>query len=99
MYVAITRARQHLTVSCTKSRSTYGTRVESMPSRFFYEMLGEKPPKDWIPCDTRSSAEKQADEAAGRPDPRAKAIAAKKKSAAKKKKAKGGPPRSIRRGV
>jgi len=99
MYVAITRARQHLTVSCTKSRSKYGTRVESQPSRFFYEMLGEKPPKDWIPCDTRSSAEKKADDEAGRPDPRAKAIAARKKSTAKKKKAKGGPPRSIRRGV
>ncbi len=99
MYVAITRARQHLTVSCTKTRSKYGTRIESQPSRFFYEMLGEKPPKGWIPCDTRSAAEKQADSDAGRPDPRAKAIAANKKVAAKKKKAKGGPPRSIRRGV
>lgn len=97
MYVAITRARQHLTVSCTKSRSKYGTRVDSQPSRFFYEMLGEKPPKGWIPCDTRSSAEKKADAAAGRPDPQA---ALKKKAAAKKKKAtKNGPPRSIRRGV
>ena len=99
MYVAITRARQHLTVSCTKSRAKYGTRVDSQPSRFFYEMLGEKPPKGWIACDTRSSAEKKADAEAGRPDPQAaaKKIAARKKKATAKKK--GGPPRSIRRGV
>ena len=90
-------AREHLTVSCTKSRSKYGTRIDSHPSRFFYEMLGEKPPKDWVPCDDRTTAEKAADVEAGRPDPRAKAIAAKKKSA--KKAAKKGPPRSIRRGV
>ena len=99
MYVAITRARQHLTVSCTKSRAKYGTRIDSMPSRFFYEMLGEKPPKGWVACDTRTSAEKKADAEAGRPDPQAaaKKIAARKKKAAAKKK--GGPPRSIRRGV
>jgi len=97
MYVAITRAREHLTVSCTKARSKYGTRVDSHPSRFFYEMLGEKPPKDWVPCDDRTTAEKHADVEAGRPDPRAKAIAAKKKAV--KKAAKKGPPRSIRRGV
>jgi DNA helicase-2/ATP-dependent DNA helicase PcrA len=97
MYVAITRARQHLSVSCTKSRSKFGTRVDSQPSRFFYEMLGEKPPKGWIPCDARSSDEKKADAEAGRPDPRAKAIAAHKRAA--KKAAKKGPPRSIRRGV
>jgi DNA helicase-2/ATP-dependent DNA helicase PcrA len=94
MYVAITRAREHLTVSCTKSRSKYGQRVESQPSRFLYEMLGEKPPKGWIPCDERTSAEKKADREAGRPDPGT----AKKKSA-KKKRAKGAPPRSVRRGV
>ncbi|MBL8861247.1 MAG: UvrD-helicase domain-containing protein [Planctomycetes bacterium] len=95
MYVAITRAREHLTVSCTKSRSKYGTRVESQPSRFFYEMLGERPPKGWIACDARSSAEKQADREAGRPDP----AAAAKKKAAKQRRAKGAPPRGFRRGV
>jgi hypothetical protein len=63
MYVAITRAQRHLSVSCTKTRSKYGTRVESQPSRFFYEMLGEKPPKGWIACDERSSAEKKSDAA------------------------------------
>jgi superfamily I DNA/RNA helicase len=47
MYVAITRAQKLLTVTWTKSRSKYGTRVESMPSRFVFEMRGEKPPKGW----------------------------------------------------
>jgi|694.fasta_scaffold00965_6 DNA helicase-2/ATP-dependent DNA helicase PcrA len=47
MYVAITRAQKHLTVTWTKSRSKYGTRIESMPSRFLFEMRGEKPPKGW----------------------------------------------------
>ena len=47
MYVAITRAQKHLTVTWTKSRSKYGTRIESMPSRFVFEMPGEKPPKGW----------------------------------------------------
>ncbi len=47
MYVAITRAQKLLTVTWTKSRSKYGTRVESMVSRFVFEMRGEKPPKGW----------------------------------------------------
>ncbi|MBK7642360.1 MAG: UvrD-helicase domain-containing protein [Planctomycetes bacterium] len=47
MYVAITRAQRLLTVTWTKSRSKYGTRVESMVSRFVFEMRGEKPPKGW----------------------------------------------------
>jgi superfamily I DNA/RNA helicase len=47
MYVAITRAQRLLTILWTKSRSKYGTRVESSISRFVYEMRGEKPPKGW----------------------------------------------------
>ena len=47
MYVAITRAQRVLTVTWAKSRSKYGTRVEPSPSRFLYEMRGEKPPKGW----------------------------------------------------
>ncbi|MFN0008636.1 MAG: ATP-dependent helicase [Planctomycetota bacterium] len=47
MYVAITRAQRLLTVSWAKSRSKHGTRVETTPSRFVFEMRGEKPPKGW----------------------------------------------------
>ena len=45
MYVAITRAQRFLTITWAKSRSKYGTRVETTPSRFVYEMRGEKPPR------------------------------------------------------
>ncbi len=47
MYVAITRAQRLLTVTWAKSRSKYGTRIETSPSRFIFEMRGEKPPKGW----------------------------------------------------
>jgi superfamily I DNA/RNA helicase len=47
MYVGITRAQRHLTITCTKTRAKYGTRVESMPSRFLFELRGEVPPKGW----------------------------------------------------
>jgi hypothetical protein len=47
MYVGITRAKRNLTISCTKTRSKYGTRIETMPSRFLYELREEKPPKGW----------------------------------------------------
>jgi ATP-dependent exoDNAse (exonuclease V) beta subunit len=50
MYVGITRAQRHLTITLTQSRSRFGTRVESQPSRFLYEMKGEKPPKTWRPA-------------------------------------------------
>ena len=53
MYVGITRAQRHLTISCVKSRARGGHRGESMPSRFLYEMRGEAPPKMWRPCEPR----------------------------------------------
>jgi DNA helicase-2/ATP-dependent DNA helicase PcrA len=65
-YVAITRAQQELTISCTKSRSKFGARIESMPSRFLYELLDEKPPKGWLACDERTAQEKRADAGSGR---------------------------------
>ncbi|MFN0244089.1 MAG: ATP-dependent helicase [Planctomycetota bacterium] len=47
MYVGITRAQKVLTITLTKTRAKYGTRVESMPSRFLFEMTGKLPPKGW----------------------------------------------------
>jgi len=47
MYVGVTRAQFHLTITHAKSRARYGTRVESMPSRFLFEIRGETPPKGW----------------------------------------------------
>jgi ATP-dependent exoDNAse (exonuclease V) beta subunit len=56
MYVGITRAQKNLQITCTKSRAKYGTRVESMPSRFLFEMRGEKPPKGWVAAGTKETA-------------------------------------------
>jgi DNA helicase-2/ATP-dependent DNA helicase PcrA len=47
MYVGVTRAERYLTLTCTAVRNKYGRQVESMPSRFLYEMKGEPPPKGW----------------------------------------------------
>ncbi len=49
MYVGITRAMKRLTVSFTQSRSRYGRRVETVPSRFLYEMEGRETPPGWSP--------------------------------------------------
>jgi len=47
-YVGITRAKRRLTISYTASRARYGDRLNSLPSRFLYEMLGKKPPAQLI---------------------------------------------------
>lgn len=73
MYVAITRAQKLLTITWTKSRSKYGTRVETMPSRFLFEMRGEKPPKGW------KAAGSDAKEPAIEPEPQPKKRAARRK--------------------
>ena len=44
MYVGITRARRHLTITRVKTRARYGRREPCLPSRFLFEMKGEKPP-------------------------------------------------------
>jgi len=46
-YVGVTRAQFHLTITHAKSRARYGQRVESMPSRFLFEIRDELPPKGW----------------------------------------------------
>ncbi len=56
MYVGITRAQRVLTITITKTRAKYGTRVESMPSRFLFEMTGQKPPKGWRALGADSAA-------------------------------------------
>jgi superfamily I DNA/RNA helicase len=52
MYVGITRARELLTLSWTKSRARGGGRALVHPSRFLYELKDEAPPDGWIASGT-----------------------------------------------
>ncbi|MEN8149953.1 MAG: UvrD-helicase domain-containing protein [Planctomycetota bacterium] len=54
MYVGVTRARKLLTISLTKERAKYGRRIQTMASRFLYEMTGRTPPPDWHACGAES---------------------------------------------
>jgi DNA helicase-2/ATP-dependent DNA helicase PcrA len=60
MYVGITRAQRHLTITCTKTRAKHGARIESMPSRFLFELRGEAPPKGWRAAGTETIERKPA---------------------------------------
>jgi DNA helicase-2/ATP-dependent DNA helicase PcrA len=60
MYVGITRAQEHLTITCTKTRAKHGARIESMPSRFLFELRGEAPPKGWRAAGTEIVERKPA---------------------------------------
>jgi superfamily I DNA/RNA helicase len=50
MYVGITRAQKHLTLTYTEQRSKFGKSVTSLPSRFLFEIKGTPPPADWRPA-------------------------------------------------
>jgi DNA helicase-2/ATP-dependent DNA helicase PcrA len=76
MYVGITRAQKHLTITCTKTRAKYGTRVESMPSRFLFEMRGEAPPKGWRAHGADTQSRGRNDDAKPRSKRKKKASAA-----------------------
>jgi superfamily I DNA/RNA helicase len=47
MYVGITRAQEHLTITHAKSRAKFGKRRRAHASRFLFEMTGTAPPTDW----------------------------------------------------
>jgi ATP-dependent DNA helicase Rep/DNA helicase-2/ATP-dependent DNA helicase PcrA len=44
MYVGVTRARRLLTLTRVKTRAKFGQRHPCLPSRFLFEIKGEKPP-------------------------------------------------------
>jgi DNA helicase-2/ATP-dependent DNA helicase PcrA len=67
MYVGITRAQRVLTITITKTRAKYGTRIESMPSRFLFEMTGQKPPKGWRALGSDAAPEPKPERARRRP--------------------------------
>ena len=79
MYVGITRAMQRLTLTCAGSRSKWGQRTESMPSRFLYELAGTAPPSNW-----RAAAPRDRPDAPGGEAPStARTLPGKRKAAAK----------------
>jgi DNA helicase-2/ATP-dependent DNA helicase PcrA len=50
MYVGITRAQRQLTMTFAATRSRYGSRSPTLPSRFLYEATGQAPPPQWRPA-------------------------------------------------
>jgi DNA helicase-2/ATP-dependent DNA helicase PcrA len=71
MYVAITRARRHLTLTHAETRARYGKRLQVMPSRFLFEVRGTEPPPAWRAADSAAPAA---------PAPRGRRAAGRKRS-------------------
>ena len=65
MYVGLTRARRHLTLSWVSARARFGQRVECHASRFLFETKGEPPPKGWLPAGSVRPPQRKS--AAGKP--------------------------------
>ncbi len=82
MYVGITRAQRHLTVTVTKERAQRGRKVKTMPSRFVYEMLDKDPPKGWEPVG--QGAQKASESAGQTKKKRRKSKGRKKKNSARR---------------
>jgi DNA helicase-2/ATP-dependent DNA helicase PcrA len=59
-YVGVTRARDRLTITWTKTRTKWGKRRPSKPSRFLAEMRGEVQPPKRKTAKRRSSGDKPA---------------------------------------
>jgi DNA helicase-2/ATP-dependent DNA helicase PcrA len=73
LYVGITRARRHLTLTYAKRRAHRGRRTEVLPSRFLFEMRGETPPESWRPWGATPPAEAPARRPPTRPGARRRA--------------------------
>jgi superfamily I DNA/RNA helicase len=56
MYVGITRAQRQLTMTFAATRSRYGSRSPTLPSRFLYEATGQTPPPQWRPAPATGAA-------------------------------------------
>ena len=46
-YVGLTRAKSYLTLSHTRQRMRHGHPLETLTSRFLYELRGEEPSREW----------------------------------------------------
>jgi DNA helicase-2/ATP-dependent DNA helicase PcrA len=88
-YVGITRAKQVLTISYTKTRARYGKRLKVMRSRFLYEMNNETPPLHELVAimeQMSAGAREVAEKKQAAKDTAASAKGKKKKKKKKKKK-------------